>query len=112
MPHASKEGKGLLAVGSESGVVGITYTDITGETQCNRRYNFNLRGHHSAIAHVSWNKPQSKLVSCDVTGFIYVWVPNDERWSVELVNDRGVKVRDFCWRYVNFNQLTLSSVKF
>uniref|UniRef100_A0A7E4V4L2 Tub domain-containing protein n=1 Tax=Panagrellus redivivus TaxID=6233 RepID=A0A7E4V4L2_PANRE len=97
MPSASKEGRGLLAVGSESGVVGITFTDITADEQCNRRYNFNLRGHHSAIAHVSWNRSQSKLVSCDSSGFIYVWVPNDERWTVELVNDRGVKVRDFCW---------------
>jgi hypothetical protein len=97
IPNASKENKGLLAVGSESGVVGITYTDISGENQCNKRYNFNLRGHHSAIHHVSWNKPQTKLVSCDVTGFIYVWIKNEERWSVELVNDRGVKVKDFCW---------------
>jgi hypothetical protein len=96
MQNGSKN-SGLLACGSESGVVGITHTDITGENQCNRRYNFNLRGHHSSIALLSWNKPQSKLVSCDVTGFIYVWIRNDERWSVELVNDRGVKVRDFCW---------------
>ena len=26
-----------------------------------------------------------------------VWIPNEERWSVELINDRGLKVRDFSW---------------
>lgn len=34
-------------------------------------------------------------------GIIYVWIapnaPNEERWTVELVNDRGVKVRTFNW---------------
>ena len=28
---------------------------------------------------------------------IYVWVPYEDRWSVELVNERSVKVRHFCW---------------
>ena len=57
------------------------------------RHNFNLRGHQAAIALVAWNKAQTKLLSFDVNGVIYFWVPNEERWTVELINDRGFKVR-------------------
>lgn len=56
-----------------------------------------MRGHQSAINLVTWNRPLSKLLSCDNNGVIYLWVPNEERWTVELVNDRGFKVQDFCW---------------
>ncbi|KAI6238349.1 Tubby-related protein 4 [Aphelenchoides fujianensis] len=94
--------RGFLAVGTESGVVGVTVTDTADESafeehDLSRRYNYNLRGHHSRIQRCAWNATMTKLASCDVNGIIYVWVPNDERWSVELVNDRGLKVRDFNW---------------
>lgn len=59
-----------------------------------KRTNYNLRGHHSAVCIVAWNREELKLASCDSSGIIYVWVPNEERWSVELVNDRGIKVSD------------------
>ncbi|VDN31614.1 unnamed protein product [Gongylonema pulchrum] len=88
---------GLLATGSESGAVGVTATVATPLKDDNRRINFNLRGHHTAVSLVSWNANQIKLASCDNSGIIYVWVPNEERWSVELVNDRGVKVRNVNW---------------
>ncbi|KAK6729318.1 hypothetical protein RB195_006396 [Necator americanus] len=92
-----RPGHGLLGVGSDSGSVGITLTDLHPTEDDNGRYNFNLRGHHSAICMVTWNRVQTKLASCDSSGVIYVWVRNDDRWSVELVNDRGVKVRDLSW---------------
>ncbi|CAB3407947.1 unnamed protein product [Caenorhabditis bovis] len=88
---------GLLGVGTESGSVGITVTDLKPTDDDNTRYNFNLRGHHTTIRMVTWNKSQCKLASCDASGIIYVWVRNDDRWSVELVNDRGVKVNDLSW---------------
>ncbi|RCN40531.1 hypothetical protein ANCCAN_13542 [Ancylostoma caninum] len=95
--QADRPGHGLLGVGSDSGSVGITLTDLQPTEDDNGRYNFNLRGHHSAICMVTWNRVQTKLASCDSSGVIYVWVRNDDRWSVELVNDRGVKVRDLSW---------------
>ncbi|KAI6231337.1 Tubby-related protein 4 [Aphelenchoides besseyi] len=96
------ETRGFLAIGTESGVVGVTVTDTAEEADfeeldLSRRYNYNLRGHHSRIQRCAWNATMTKLMSCDVNGIIYFWVPNDERWSVELVNDRGPKVRDFHW---------------
>uniref|UniRef100_A0A8R1TY21 WD_REPEATS_REGION domain-containing protein n=1 Tax=Onchocerca volvulus TaxID=6282 RepID=A0A8R1TY21_ONCVO len=83
--------------GSESGAVGVTATEACPLRDDNRRINFNLRGHHTAVNIVAWNKEQMKLASCDNSGIIYVWVLNEERWSVELVNDRGIKVRGVSW---------------
>ena len=94
---STNERHGLLGVGCDSGTVGITVTDLFPTEDDHSRYNFNLRGHHSTISMVSWNKAQNKLASCDASGMIYVWTRNDDRWSVELVNDRGVKVRDLSW---------------
>ncbi|GMR53767.1 hypothetical protein PMAYCL1PPCAC_23962 [Pristionchus mayeri] len=90
--------QGQLAAGSESGVVGITATQFSRpSTSDPTRYNFNLRGHHSAVSRVTWNRAKGKLASSDQSGVIYVWARNDERWSVELVNERGVKVKDVSW---------------
>ncbi|MCP9260983.1 Tubby-related protein 4 [Dirofilaria immitis] len=97
IPNGNNANTGLLATGSESGAVGVTATEACPLRDDNRRINFNLRGHHTTINIVAWNKEQMKLASCDNSGIIYVWVPNEERWSVELVNDRGIKVRDVNW---------------
>lgn len=50
--NAPSNTRGLLAVGTETGVIGITVTDTAdGNTfeqeDLSRRYNFNLRGHHT-----------------------------------------------------------------
>lgn len=92
-----KPDHGLLGVGTDTGSVGVTLTDLHPTPDDLMRYNFNLRGHHNAIRMVTWNRSQTKLASCDASGIIYVWVRNDDRWSVELVNDRGVKVSDLSW---------------
>lgn len=85
---------GFLACGSQSGAVGITATDahVHLSTLDTKRLNFNLRGHHSPVCRVSWNQQQQKLASCDESGIIYVWARYEDRWSVELVNDRGIRV--------------------
>lgn len=95
--NAERPDHGLLGVGTDTGSVGVTLTDYKPTPDDLTRYNFNLRGHHNSIRMVTWNKSQSKLASCDASGIIYVWVRNDDRWSVELVNDRGVKVSDLSW---------------
>lgn len=43
IPTSSRQGRGLLGVGSESGIVGISYTDIGNEQEGPKRHNFNLR---------------------------------------------------------------------
>uniref|UniRef100_A0A0K0F7J4 WD_REPEATS_REGION domain-containing protein n=1 Tax=Strongyloides venezuelensis TaxID=75913 RepID=A0A0K0F7J4_STRVS len=96
-PNDNKPDQGLLAAGSESGSVGITHTYFLPEEDDMKRYNFNLRGHHSPISMVAWNRNYSKLASCDNNGIIYVWVPNEERYSVEIINQRGVRVQELCW---------------
>lgn len=95
--HPEKPDTGLLATGTDNGSVGVTTTDRHPAPDDLSRYNYNLRGHHNSIKMVTWNKSQTKLASCDSSGIIYVWVKNDDRWSVELVNDRGVKVSDLAW---------------
>lgn len=97
IPQPDRPGHGLLGVGSDTGSVGITVTDLEACNDDETRYNFNLRGHHTGIRQVTWNHAQTKLASCDASGIIYVWVRNEDRWSVELVNDRGVKVTDLSW---------------
>ncbi|EFO25401.1 tub family protein [Loa loa] len=97
IPNGNSADTGLLATGSESGAVGVTATQTCPLRDDNKRVNFNLRGHHATVNIVAWNKEQMKLASCDSSGIIYVWVPNEERWSVELVNDRGIKVRGVSW---------------
>ncbi|PIC55284.1 hypothetical protein B9Z55_000624 [Caenorhabditis nigoni] len=97
LEQPDKPDHGMLGVGTETGSVGVTFTDFRPTPDDLTRYNFNLRGHHNTIRIVTWNKAHSKLASCDASGIIYVWVRNDDRWSVELVNDRGVKVVDLAW---------------
>ena len=41
---------------------------------------------------VRWNEPYQKLATCDADGGIFVWIQDEGRWSVELVNDRGAQV--------------------
>jgi WD40 repeat protein len=99
-------GEGWLGTGASNGTVGITRTRLhppaddalhTNAMDGRDRINYNLRGHTSPITFVVWNRQPLKLASCDENGMIYVWVPYEDRWSVELVNERSVKVRHFCW---------------
>ena len=39
------------------------------------------------------------MATCDSKGVIYVWVKYEGRWSIELINDRGICVSDFAWSH-------------
>ena len=88
---------GWLATGNTNHIVGITYTSIRADDNLilPDRTNFNLRAHHSEICLVSWNTPYQKLATVDQRGVIFVWVKHDNRWSLELVNERNHPVIDF-----------------
>ncbi|VDO99888.1 unnamed protein product [Soboliphyme baturini] len=104
--------EGFLACGSQSGALGITLARINDAESAGHaasrsatvacsgpisRCNYNLLGHRSAVWFVRWNQKFCKMASCDSSGMICVWMRYEDRWSVELVNDRGVQIRDFCW---------------
>ncbi|CAG0901306.1 unnamed protein product, partial [Cyprideis torosa] len=48
---------------------------------------------------VSWNEPYQKLATCDSTGIIFVWIRYEDRWSIELINDRNTAVLHFQWSH-------------
>lgn len=62
------------------------------------RTNYNLRGHRTEIKFVKFNEPFQKLATIDANGTIFVWL-KDNRWSIELINDREVQVVDFAWSH-------------
>ena len=49
---------------------------------------------------VRWNEPYQKLASCDVAGVINVWKRHDDRWMIELINDRKVEVSAGSWDFL------------
>ena len=63
------------------------------------RTNFNLRAHRTDVRLASWNVPYEKLATVDEKGVIFVWVKHDNRWSLELINDRSHPVTDMCWSH-------------
>ena len=92
---------GWLATGNTNHIVSVTYTSIRSDENLliPDRMNFNLRAHHTEIRLVSWNIPFQKLATVDEKGVIFVWVKNDNRWSLELINDRNHPVIDMAWSH-------------
>lgn len=91
--------EGWLATGNSNHIVSVTYTSMKPAEQTNipDRTNFNLRAHRTDVRLVSWNIPYQKLATVDSKGVIFVWVKNENRWSLELINDRSHPVTDMCW---------------
>ncbi|CAF3107599.1 unnamed protein product [Rotaria sp. Silwood2] len=48
---------------------------------------------------VSWNISYEKLANVDEKGVILVWIEHDNRWSLELINDRNHPVIDMSWSH-------------
>jgi hypothetical protein len=107
---------GWLASGNAKGLVGLTYTteeilqtlvdsqsneEVTSRASLPSRTNFNLREHTTDVTLVQWNKSQQhhRLTTCDSSGSIVVWMPYDGRWTIELINNRGLgtAVSQFQW---------------
>lgn len=93
--------EGWLATGNTNHIVSVTYTSIKSDDNSiiPDRTNFNLRAHRTEICFVSWNIPYQKLATIDEKGVIFVWVKHDNRWSLELINDRNQPVTDMSWSH-------------
>jgi hypothetical protein len=92
---------GWLATGNTNHIVSVTYTSIRSDEHVSipDRTNFNLRAHRTEVCLVSWNVPFQKLATVDEKGVIFVWVKHDNRWSLELINDRSHPVIDMAWSH-------------
>jgi hypothetical protein len=92
---------GWLATGNTNNIVSVTYTSIRSDENLSLpdRTNFNLRAHRTEVRLVSWNVPFQKLATVDEKGVIFVWVKHDNRWSLELINDRSHPVIDMAWSH-------------
>ncbi|CAF2467091.1 unnamed protein product [Rotaria sp. Silwood2] len=92
---------GWLATGNTNHIVSVTYTSIRSDENLSipDRTNFNLRAHRTEVRLVSWNVPFQKLATVDEKGVIFVWVKHDNRWSLELINDRSHPVIDMAWSH-------------
>ena len=92
---------GWLATGNGNHIVSVTYTSTRAEEHLciPDRTNFNLRAHRTEVRLVSWNVPFQKLATVDEKGVIFVWVKHDNRWSLELINDRSHPVIDMAWSH-------------
>jgi hypothetical protein len=94
--------EGWLATGNTNHIVSVTYTSTrSDQQQCMTpdRTNFNLRAHRTEVRLVAWNVPFQKLATVDEKGVIFVWVKHDNRWSLELINDRSHPVTDMAWSH-------------
>ncbi|CAF1683297.1 unnamed protein product [Rotaria magnacalcarata] len=93
--------EGWLATGNTNHIISVTYTSVkSDETAIGLdRTNFNLRAHRTEIRLVSWNIPYQKLATIDEKGVIFVWVKHDNRWSLELINDRSQPVTAMAWSH-------------
>jgi hypothetical protein len=92
---------GWLATGNTNHIVSVTYTSVRSDecVSIPDRTNFNLRAHRTEVRLVSWNVPYQKLATVDEKGVIFVWVKHDNRWSLELINDRSHPVIDMAWSH-------------
>jgi hypothetical protein len=97
----SHDNDGWLATGNSNQIVSVTYTSIRADEHvcAPDRTNFNLRAHRNEVRLVSWNVPFQKLATVDDKGVIFVWVKHDNRWSLELINDRSHPVVDMSWSH-------------
>jgi hypothetical protein len=93
--------EGWLATGNTNHIVSVTYTSIKSDDNflTPDRTNFNLRAHRTDVRLVSWNIPYQKLATVDEKGVIFVWIKHENRWSLELINDRNHPVTAMSWSY-------------
>ena len=98
---SSKYSDGWLATGNTNHIVSVTYTSIKTDEELipPDRTNFNLRAHRTEVRLVAWNIPYQKLATVDEKGVIFVWVKHDNRWSLELINDRNHPVTAMSWSH-------------
>jgi WD repeat-containing protein 35 len=93
-----------IGIGGDAGFVKIVKFDLLSNKPDQTGkinpliFSQSLTEHKCKIINLAWNDEYEKLTTSDEKGVIVVWKMQDDKWVVEMVNDRGASfVTDIKW---------------